>query len=140
MYTLHKAKEEIDAVAKHATDIATHVLTLSDDLRAELLSFKKDILDGIDKKFADLERTLQGEPAILDSSAVADLGAKVSLLSSAKSSVVAQSIGGDHEVHSPAVAHDHPSEQHSESGPQEDRLSQGGYNPNAEPQSEGNHY
>ncbi len=47
-------------------------------------SFKKDILDGIDKKFVDLERTIQGDTAYLDSSAVADLGAKVSLLSSAK--------------------------------------------------------
>ena len=140
MYTLHKAKEEIDAVAKHATDIATHVLTLSDDLHAELLSFKKDILDGIDKKFADLERAIQGEPAILDSSAVADLGAKVSLLSSAKSPVVAQSSGGNHEVRPPAEAHGHPSEQHSESGPHEDPSSQGGSNPNAEPQSEGNRY
>jgi hypothetical protein len=28
MYTLHKAKEEIDAVAKHATDIAAHALAM----------------------------------------------------------------------------------------------------------------
>ncbi len=140
MYTLHKAKEEIDAVAKHATDIATHVLTLSDDLRAELASFKKEILDGIDRKFADLERTIQGDTAVLDSSAVADLGAKVSLLSSVKSTVVAHGNADNPELRAPVGEHEHPAEQHPYSGPAEDRPSQGGYNPNAEPQSEGHRY
>ena len=140
MYTLHKAKEEIDAVAKHATDIATHVLTLSDDLHAELVSFKREILDGIDKKFADLERTIQGGTAIMDSSAVADLGAKVSLLSSAKNTAVAQGNGGNLEAREPVGEHEHHPEQHPDSGPHEDRPSEGGYNPNADPQSEGHRY
>ena len=138
MYTLHKAKEEIDAVAKHATDIATHVLTLSDDVHSELLSFKKDILDAIDKKFADLERTIHGDTAIVDSSAVADLGAKVFLLSSARHAPTAQSSGSDLE-HRPTVQEHEPhKDQHPDFGRgHDDRLLQGGYTPNAEPQSEG---
>ena len=140
MYTLHKAKEEIDAVAKHATDIAAHVLTLSDDLRAELVSFRKEILDGIDRKFADLERTIQGDTAVMDSSAVADLGAKVSLLSSVRSTSVAHGAGDHPETRAPVGEHEHPTEQNPYSGPAEDRPLQGGYNPNAEPQSEGHRY
>ena len=94
MYTLHKAKEEIDAVAKHATDIASHLMTLSDDVRGDLQGFKKDILDAIDKKFVEFERAFQGDTAIAESSAVADLGAKVSLLSAGKSSPDPESDGG----------------------------------------------
>ncbi len=141
MYTLHKAKEEIDAVANHATDIATHVLTLSDDLHAELSRFKKDILDGIDKKFADLERTIHGDTAVLDSSAVADLGAKVSLLSSTKHPGTAQGSGSVPAARPPVEAHEHEPAQHTNGGREhEDRPSQGGYDPNAEPQSEGHRY
>ena len=141
MYTLHKAKEEIDAVANHATDIATHVLTLSDDLHAELSRFKKDILDGIDKKFADLERTIQGDAAISDSSAVADLGAKVSLLSSSKHPAGPQGSGSDPEARPAVEAHEHEPAQHTDGAREpEERLSQGGYDPNAEPRSEGHRY
>ena len=141
MYTLHKAKEEIDAVANHATDIATHVLTLSDDLHAGLSKFKKDILDGIDKRFADLERTIHGDTAILDSSAVADLGAKVSLLSSIKHPSGVQGSGSDPELGPPVETRGHEPAQHRDSdGEQEDRPPQGGYHPNAEPQSEGHRY
>ncbi len=137
MYTLHKAKEEIDAVAKHATDIATHVLTLSQDMHAELQSFKKELLDAIDKKFVDLERTIQGETAINDSSAVADLGAKVSLLSAAKNAGVSDSRGNDYGEQAPTREHEH----HSDGGPpHDDRSLQGEYNPNAEPHSEGHHH
>ncbi len=112
MYTLHKAKEEIDAVAKHATDIASHVLTLSDDIHVELRSFKEDILKAIDKKFVDLERTIQGDAAIVDSSALADLGAKVSLLSSAKIAAASEGHGSGQGGQTPASEQEHQTEQH----------------------------
>ena len=137
MYTLHKAKEEIDAVAKHATDIAAHVLTLSQDVHVELQSFKKDILDAIDKKFVDLERTIQGETAVTESSAVADLGAKVSLLSAAKNIAASETRGSEDVEQAPTREHEHPSDG---GPPHDDRSLQGEYNPNAEYQSEGHHH
>ncbi len=140
MYTLHKAKEEIDAIAKHATDIASHVLTLSDTMHTELHSFKQDILNAIDKKFVDLERAIQGDAAIVDSSALAELGAKVSLLSSVKTVAAAQGEGSDHGGQMPAQEHDLQPEQHRDGNPQEDhRSSQGEYDPNGQHHSEGHH-
>ena len=80
MYTLQKAKEEIDAVAKHATDIAVHAVAIADDVEAKLDSFKKDILSAIEEKFAELSRTIRGDGEEIESTAISDLGAKVSLL------------------------------------------------------------
>ena len=141
MYTLHKAKEEIDAVAKHATDIASHVLTLSADVHAELQSFKKELLDAIDKKFVDLERTIQGDTAIADSSAVADLGAKVSLLSSTKMAAVPERNGSQHDTPKAAHEHEHGTEQHPDGGSSQNTpSSHGDDNPNVEHHSEGNRY
>ncbi len=80
MYSLSKAKEEIDTVAKHATDIAAHVLHMSDDMNAKLDSFKAEILSIIEERFTELGRTLYGDAESVETSAVSDLGAKVSLL------------------------------------------------------------
>ena len=81
MYNLLKAKEEIDTVAKHTTDLATHVLALSDSIEHKLESFKKDILSAIDARFAELERAIVGgDHREVETSAISDLGAKVSQL------------------------------------------------------------
>jgi hypothetical protein len=80
MYTLQKAKEEIDAIAKHATDIAAHALAMDDNFEAKLESFKKEIISTIELKFAELEKTILGDAHNVETSALADLGAKVSQL------------------------------------------------------------
>ena len=80
MYTLQKAKEEIDAVAKHATDIAVHTLAIADNFDAKLESLKKEIAHIIEAKFDELSKTLLGNTENIETSAVADLGAKVAQL------------------------------------------------------------
>ena len=80
MYTLNKAKEEIDAVAKHASDIAVHALAMAGEIEAKLDGFKTDILSAIDAKFAELALSIRGEGEPAETSVIADLGAKVSLL------------------------------------------------------------
>ncbi len=81
MYTLNKAKEEIDLVAKHASEIADHLIAMSGTIDSKLDLFKADIISTIEAKFAELARTIHGDVSTVESSAVADLGAKVSLLS-----------------------------------------------------------
>ena len=81
MYNLLKAKEEIDTVAKHTTDLAAHVLAITGGIDRKLESFKKEILDAIDVRFNELERAIVGgEHRDVESSAISDLGAKVSQL------------------------------------------------------------
>jgi hypothetical protein len=80
MYTLQKAKEEIDAVAKHATDIAVHTLAIADNIDSKLETFKKDISHLIDQKFAEFSKSIVGETEHFETSAVSDLGAKVAQL------------------------------------------------------------
>jgi hypothetical protein len=80
MYTLLKAKEEIDAVAKHATDIAVHTLAIADNFDAKLESLKKEIAQVIETKFDELSKTFFGDTRNIETSAVADLGAKVAQL------------------------------------------------------------
>ena len=81
MYNLLKAKEEIDTVAKHTTDLAVHVLGITEGIEQKLESFKKEILSAIDARFNELERTLVGgEQRDVETSAISDLGAKMSQL------------------------------------------------------------
>lgn len=80
MYTLQKAKEEIDAVAKHATDIAVHTLAIADNIDAKLETFKREIAHLIDQKFAEFSKSIIGDTEHFDTSAVSDLGAKVAQL------------------------------------------------------------
>jgi hypothetical protein len=80
MYTLQKAKEEIDAVAKHATDIAVHTLAIADNFDTKLESLRKEIAHIIEAKFDELSKTLLGDTQNIETSAVADLGAKVAQL------------------------------------------------------------
>ena len=100
MYTLNKAKEEIDAVAKHASDIAVHALAIVGELDAKLDTFKSDILSAIDAKFAELARSIRGEGEPAETSAIADLGAKVSLLTRTAAPPADQPSSGD-EHHAP---------------------------------------
>lgn len=80
MYTLSKAKEEIDAIATYASDIAAHALTIDKNLMVMLDAFKQEVLTKIDAKFAELEKGILGEAQPSESSAVVDLGAKVAML------------------------------------------------------------
>lgn len=80
MYTLQKAKEEIDAVASHATAIAAYAIATNEVSDAKLESFKKEIIATIETKFAELERKIVGDGQFSESTALVDLGAKISLL------------------------------------------------------------
>ena len=88
MYNLQKAKDEIDAVAKHATDVTEYVITLGEMLHgfessfeSKLDAFKTELLSAIDAKLAEVKRTILGsEGETVATSFVDDLGSKVSLL------------------------------------------------------------
>lgn len=129
MYNLNKAKEEIDAVARHATDIANHMLALSGDVEARLERMKADILKAIDEKFDDLRRSVHGEEETQGSSAVEDLAAKVSLLMrpGSGSAEEAHHHGGTDPEWSPDAAGSEPHREH-EGGEHRPAEHQGGEN------------
>jgi hypothetical protein len=120
MYTLQKAKEEIDAIAKHATDIATHSLAMGDNFDAKLESFKKEIIITIEAKFAELEKSIIGDTHQVETSALADLGAKVSQLMQGSAPHAAHgergpdtgdhSHSGEHDPNAGYQQHDHHQE------------------------------
>jgi hypothetical protein len=119
MYNLQKAKEEIDAVAKHATDLTEYVIALSErhntvsqGVDARLETIKTELLAAIDAKLAEVRHALfGGEEKPLDSSAIADLGAKVSQLTQREGSSFA---------HDPSAAYQpgqpHHEDHHSHDG------------------------
>ena len=73
MYNLQKAKDEIDAVAKHATDVTEYVIALGDTVQ--------ELLGAIDARLADVRRAFLGSDGeMAETSFVGDLGSKVSLL------------------------------------------------------------
>ncbi len=88
MYNLQKAKDDIDAVAKHATDVTEYVIalgemlqTLDGGLERKLEAFKTELLSAIDAKLAEVKRTvLGGDGPSVDTSFVSELGSKVLLL------------------------------------------------------------
>ena len=88
VYNLQKAKDEIDAVAKHATDVTEYVIALGDTVQAldgsldrKLAAFKAELLGAIDARLADVRRAVLGtDGELAETSFVGDLGSKVSLL------------------------------------------------------------
>ena len=113
MYNLQKAKQDIDAVAKHATDVTEYVIALGEMLQssdsrldARLDALKADLLQAIDARLAEVRRAVlgdEGQPA--ETSFVSDLGSKVSFLKQRPTAAAPHEHAPDHASDAPHPDH-----------------------------------
>ena len=112
MYNLQKAKEEIDAVAKHATELTEHVIAIGDvlqslsaSLEGKLEGIRRELHGLMDGKLSEVKQAVLGSDGpLVETSAIADLGAKLSALKNHQLALTAHD-----QVHEDAGIHAHQS-------------------------------
>ena len=111
-YDLRRAKNEIDAVAKHAADLVEHVIALderaqalSGALDAKLDKLKRDVLAALDHRIAEVSRAVSGGDGPGVAFVLAALGTSVSRLPAAPAAPIGND--GDTGASRPAPPGDH---------------------------------
>ena len=130
MYNLQKAKEEIDAVAKHATDLTEYVIaigdvlqTLSSSLEGKLEGIRRELHGLMDGKLNEVKQSVLGNDGpLFETAAIADLGARLSALKTHGSVLAAREQAAPDSVQPPHQAEAHPGDRHPAEPPHEDAI------------------
>ncbi len=121
MYNLQKAKDDIDAVAKHAIELTEHVIAigetlqaLSTNLEAKLEGLSKELHGSMDRKLEEVRKAVLGNDGpLVETTAIADLGAKLSALKNNRLALTRPEQAGTETIGEPH-APEHPHQDYHE--------------------------